>query len=855
MTQEIKIPVAADTSGAESGIKRVDRAAAGVAGSVNDIATAAQAAGKAIDDLGSKIDGIGKKSKAAADGAGNQVKYTADRLRAIQEQLSREFGGDVSMNDARTAALNFERMRAGRGLGSRSMRMAGDYGDWINTSRLSAGKGHARAYRRELLGATMQGTQFANNNPPEPESPEEGGSAHFERGVRRAQSSAMGFTKGMLALAGIQSVMSMAGSAVDMATEESVGVDTLKRRAGDLGVSFDKLRQDARDATAGLGLTFVESVRLGQQFAKTAGDLRGANIGQAIRTGTAFSRSFGLDPADGVEFFGTMRRLHVAGDDQSNRQLALMIAESIEKGGYTAKADEVLAAVADFAASAARATYQTPNVGAYTSYLTSLMGSKYPGLDPSGAASLLATADATTRRGGGMGEAGLNFTYAALARRSPGLNDPILALGLASSGLFGTTRGTFGPGTPLGDSLGDTGIKLDDVTNFEKLRDLLHEQYGTGPYGRSLRLEAMKNQFGLQSLQAAAVLDRMTPEDVGATGRLVGAAGLDITKLNETGFASLARLGSVRDMAGLREMMEGIGGRADIPADEKLRLGSAVRAGDFGQAQIEFARVLSAHGQEETTGQAVRETIADLKRELTKVGGLLLEPLNDIRKAVVAMANVMAPTPAPRPTPEQMAAQGYRGMFHQNMRGAMAAGLSQTDQMLGLPPGFSERMINIESGFRPGWRSPRGAQGMAQVMPATLARLEQKEGRKLNPDDPNDAVLIHRDIMTENMQKFGNPLDAARAYNAGWDRSKWNNTETNGYIDKLGTPLPAGDPNGKAEAAARAVNLNLGLTGEVHLPAIDSAGRSVGTARIKPFVVGRPAGTAMTQFDPGWLSR
>jgi hypothetical protein len=441
MTQEIKIPVSVAVGGAEAGAKKIDKAVGYVAESVGDITDAAKTAGKAIDDLAKKVDGLGAKSKRAADAAVGQVRYTAERLEIIQEQLSREFGADVSPADARTAALNFETMRSKRGLGSRSMRLAGDYSDWLGTSRLGAGTAHARAYRRELLGATMRGTGFAASG-------------------------------GMLALAGINGIMAMAGSAVDMATEESVGLDTLKRRAGDLGVSFDKLRQEARDATSGLGLTYVESTRLGQQFAKTAGDLRGVDIGKSIRTGTGFSRSFGLDPEEGVQFLGVMRRLNVSGNDQSNRRLALMIAEAIEKGGYTAKADEVLAAVSDFASMATRTTYQTPNVGGFASYLTSLMKTGYPGLDPSGAAALLGTADASLRRGGGMGEAGMNFTYAALARRTQGLNDPILALGLASSGLFGTTRNTFGKGTPLGDSLGNTGIGLDDVTNLEKVRGI-----------------------------------------------------------------------------------------------------------------------------------------------------------------------------------------------------------------------------------------------------------------------------------------------------------------------------------------------------------------------------------------------
>jgi hypothetical protein len=853
MTQEIKIPVSADTRGAEAGAKKIDQAVSGVADSVGDITDAARLAGKAIDDLSKKVDGLGAKSKRAAEAAVGQVRYTAERLKIIQEQLSKEFGADVSPADARTAALNFETMRAKRGLGSRSMRLAGDFSDWLGTSRIGAGTAHARAYRRELVGATMRGTSFAGSGPAEPprphDEPSEGGGG-FRRGVQRAQSNALSFGKGALALTGIGGVMAMAGSAVDSATEEAVGLDTLKRRAGDLGVSFDKLRQESRGATSGMGLTYVEAARLGQQFAKTAGDLRGADIGGAIRSGTAFSRSFGLDPAEGVQFFGVMRRLKVSGDDQSNRRLALSIAEAIEKGGYTAKADEVLSAVADFASIAARTTFQTPNVGGFASYLTSLMKTGYPGLDPSGAAALLGTADSSLRHGGGMGEAGMNFTHAALSRRTSGLNNPILAMALAGGGLFGTTRGTFGKGTPLGDSLGNTGIGLDDVTNLEKVRGMLRSQYGSGPFGRSLRLEAMKNYFGLQSLQGAAALDMMSPEDLGGAGRLVGAAGLDITKMNETGFAGMASLAGMRDMGGLRKMLGGIRGRADIPDSDKIRLESAVQGGDFGKAQLEFARVLGSHGQESTPGAEVRESIADLKKALTDIGTPLLGAMNVIRDSVVAMANVMAPKVA---TGRSSISTAIDSGSRASAREAMVQGLAETDKMLGLPRGFSARQIEAESHFRPGARSGKGALGLAQVMPATLARLEQKLGRKLNPDDPNDAVLIHRMLMGENMGKFGNALDAARAYNSGWDKSKWNNPETNAYIARLGgTPLPAGDPNGKHERE-RGLSINLGLTGEVSLPVNDQAGRTMGTANVRPFVAGTPTGT--NQFAPNWLTQ
>ncbi len=47
-----------------------------------------------------------------------------------------------------------------------------------------------------------------------------------------------------------------------------------------------------------------------------------------------------MDPADTTQFFGLMQKLGATGgNDQNQRRFALMIAEAIEKGGYTPMAE------------------------------------------------------------------------------------------------------------------------------------------------------------------------------------------------------------------------------------------------------------------------------------------------------------------------------------------------------------------------------------------------------------------------------------------------------------------------------------------------------------------------------------
>lgn len=113
------------------------------------------------------------------------------------------------------------------------------------------------------------------------------------------------------------------------------------------------------------------------------------------------------------------------------------------------------------------------------------------------------------------------------------------------------------------------------------------------------------------------------------------------------------------------------------------------------------------------------------------------------------------------------------------------AALAETDKILNLPVGFSAAQIQVESGGNAKARSPAGAMGLSQVMPVTLAALQKRFGRTLNPDDERDAVDIHREVMRENLEKFKDPSKALMAYNGGWNPATWGNPETSAYVGKV----------------------------------------------------------------------
>lgn len=98
-----------------------------------------------------------------------------------------------------------------------------------------------------------------------------------------------------------------------------------------------------------------------------------------------------------------------------------------------------------------------------------------------------------------------------------------------------------------------------------------------------------------------------------------------------------------------------------------------------------------------------------------------------------------------------------------------------------LPPEYFARLIWRESLFRPDAVSPKGAEGIAQFMPATAKRRGLK-----NSFDVVEALGASSLYLGELRDQFGNLGLAAAAYNAGESR-------LTGFLDNGGLPLETRD--------------------------------------------------------------
>lgn len=120
--------------------------------------------------------------------------------------------------------------------------------------------------------------------------------------------------------------------------------------------------------------------------------------------------------------------------------------------------------------------------------------------------------------------------------------------------------------------------------------------------------------------------------------------------------------------------------------------------------------------------------------------------------------------------------------------------MEQEAQRHGLSPFFFVRLIWRESRFRTDAVSHKGAQGIAQFMPATA-----KERGLKNPFDPALAIPHSARLLADLKREFGNHGLAAAAYNAGSERIRgWLEgkrtlpAETAAYVRFI-TGLPAED--------------------------------------------------------------
>ncbi len=724
-----------------------------------------------------------------------------------------------------------------------------------------------------------------------------------------------GLLGGILAL-GVGKIVSAATEKLDEAEGNAWANDRLKRIMGDVQVSFKALEGSLETASKNINVTYAEGIKLGTQFAKLGNitEAQYKTLGTEIDIAGGMSKSFGLDPSQGVGFMGQMRGLRLTQDEQGSRKLALIIGETIAKSGAFAKADEVMDAIAGYATTQSRQSLSANTTG-YAAALAGLTGSGLVGLDVGGSASILNRANAALMSGGAAGESSQFFTAMLGARH--GL-DPFQMQAWREGGAFATLDGTFGPNGSMGQfgMSGPGGDKTLLQANIEMLR----EKYGHRSPGELAH--AAGRHLGMSMTNAAALM-KFSPAELGGIQKRLSAAGFDLTKLNAESIATLGRL----ETGGQSEMANVAGtllGRTDLSASDRDGLQRQQSTGHFDKEFL--MKLVASRGQEVTDGKNIHDSKIALENIKTDMAQKLIPLTQSIRDGIMYMAgggkksqyemqqeilklesdsknqrinraaeaalksinsdfdqkefDILSDPNATGAVTRQDWWKEYhekrkngtltkddKAQFRHELETARrlhgtrffsddtgdrleaakrerderirlneesrssqiqkerenfdlqrsdleradreALNMSRDSQLrrdvadaereIGAPPGLLWAQMEQESRFNPNAKSKAGAMGLAQVMPDTLATLSKRAGRKLDPWNPSDAVYIQKEVMRENYAHFGDWDDAMRAYNGGWNRSRWGNPETAGYVPSIkrrrerwgnGTPLP-----------------------------------------------------------------
>ncbi|WP_407120197.1 lytic transglycosylase domain-containing protein [Bradyrhizobium sp. STM 3561] len=138
--------------------------------------------------------------------------------------------------------------------------------------------------------------------------------------------------------------------------------------------------------------------------------------------------------------------------------------------------------------------------------------------------------------------------------------------------------------------------------------------------------------------------------------------------------------------------------------------------------------------------------------------------------------------------------------------------VDEASKRFAIPVNWIGSVINVESAGDVHAKSPKGAMGLMQIMPATWAKLRERYNLGNDPYDSHDNILAGTAYLRELLDWYGSPGVFA-AYNAGPSRYEEHLAggplpgETRAYVAKLGDLLtielpPRWASSGQSSAAA-----------------------------------------------------
>lgn len=644
---------------------------------VDKVAQALDGAAQAAQALDQAMAGLGKQGGASAAVKG--AKDIADNLAraARAQQLLAQDGIKLSREQVKAAKEQFDVWRKSGARGTSKLRDT-QFDDWIagGWRSYSLDEQEARRHRdRVLRSIGIERASEASGMRRVVGGPRLAGALGAVSGVAGSMfgggsggmwgSVGSGLGAGAGALAGLAfggpigaavglvagRLLGGLGSAMDRGIQdagiEGAALTDLRRSIGATTTDFEDLRAEVRQSTEGLGIAFNEAAGYAREFSRSAGGGT-EGLGTALR----FGRGYGIDPALAARFFGEARLRGVAETDREGRRLAVHIAEAVQRGGMTARMDEVLQSLQGYMAQASRASLTSVNAEGYLSLLSSLGALGLPGLrrDPAAAAAMLSSADAAIRQGGAFGEASKNFSLGVYQRLLPGFTALDMDV-LNEQGAFGSVARAFGPESPayrLAQERGDeaTMRRYEGFVAAGGDRSLLglHMQALETEYGGStddLR-KALQSHFGLSASGAAALYQAYRSDGgLGGLERALSASGIDVSRLDVKQLGALASIarGDRADLT--REANRLLGMGSAVPEIERQRLQQAVDGGDTETLRQVLLSSSALRDTLKDEGERQRDLQADMRNSLQRLATELIPATLAIQEGIVELVRIL----------------------------------------------------------------------------------------------------------------------------------------------------------------------------------------------------------------------
>ncbi|HDR9163601.1 TPA: glucosaminidase domain-containing protein [Burkholderia vietnamiensis] len=679
-----------------------------VAKSADEAARSAEALGKAIDQQGSgKASGIQQKVTEL-----NNLRETIERVRKVQNVLAKE-GIQLSRRQALEAKKRYDEWRKSGAHGTSKIRNV-ELDDFVDGGwrKMALAEIDARRFRRNVLSAsgidatvpvapgTPQQASPALRQParePKEKTPAQvrtlaqfaagavrdalggvvdtampGGGGIGGRIAGRGVTAAAASEGGLLSMGGLGRMATGLGigalafgavkaigaikQKVGDAEDESTAYTDLRHALGQTRTDFDLLRASLRDSVKGLGVTNNEVVALGSQFARIAGSAPGheRELGADVRTSIAFSRSYGLDPSQGVGLFATARHFGVTQNDSQNRRLAMMIGDAVGNAGSFARMPDMIAAVEGFTERAGRSTLgEAPNLDAYLDQMTKLTGLHMNGLDTRGAGSILSGITNAWHAGGGFGEASQNFRMRMFSNALPGFT--ALDLGaINDADPLSTVDQVFGKKSPfyrLAESRGDKArmTQLDGYVRAAGKRSLLDtevdgvmREFDKQP---GMLEDTLSRNYGISHQQAAAwALSRRQGRTIGMSEVTLRNMGIDPRSMHAD-YSALAQMNSANPdelKQTARTYLKDDSISQKLRGSLKERLDGATDDEGVETLRRSLMQMAAMVGSPKDEGENVRSAVVDLKNVTQDMASHLVPYTNDIRDGILALAMKLA---------------------------------------------------------------------------------------------------------------------------------------------------------------------------------------------------------------------